>query len=144
FLLSMGVGLGGYVDRGGTAALGGVSYLAYIAPGMLAVTAMQAAVSEGAWPVFGNFKWTKLYFAMTATPLRVADVVDGLLAYIAARMLLISVILVVVLAAFGTVASVTGGIVAVAAGALVAMAHAAPTVAYSGRLESDAGFAVLF
>lgn len=142
FLLSMGIGLGGYVDN--RSALGGVDYLAYIAPGMLAVNTMQAAVGESAWPVFGNFKWTKLYFAMTATPLRVLDVLNGVLAYLAVRMALISTLLVVVLALFGTVSSVPGGLLAVGVGTLVGMSHAAPTVAYSAHLESDSGFALLF
>lgn len=142
FLLSMGVGLGGYVRD--EAALGGVSYLAYIAPGMLAVNAMQAAVGEAAWPVFGNFKWTKLYYAMTSTPLRVVDVLNAALVYIAARMMLISTLLVVVLALFGTVDGVLGGAAAVLAGTLVGVSHAVPTVAYSAHLESDTGFAPLF
>lgn len=142
FLLSMGIGLGGYVRD--EAALGGVSYLEYIAPGMLAVNVMQAAVGESTWPVFGNFKWTKVYFAMAATPLRVVDVLNGALAAIAARMVLIGVLLVVVLAVFGTVSSVPGAVMAVGVAVLIGMAHAAPSVAYSAHLRSDAGFAVLF
>lgn len=142
FLLSMGIGLGGFVDD--RAALGGVDYLAYIAPGMLAVNAMQAAVGESAWPIFGNFKWTKLYFAMTATPLRVVDVLNGALAYVAVRMTMISVLLVLVLTVFGTVSSLLGGLLAVVVGILIGMSHAAPTVAYSAHLESDSGFALLF
>src|SRR5664280_2766648 len=56
FLAAMGVGLGSYVSQhagtagastGGTAtALGGVSYLVFIAPGLLASTAMQAAAGD--------------------------------------------------------------------------------------------------
>ena len=39
FLTAMGLGLGGYVDRGGSAALGGLTYLHFLAPGLLAATA---------------------------------------------------------------------------------------------------------
>ena len=48
FLLAMGVGLGTYVDRSGSAttALGGLSYLQFLAPGLLAATAMQSAAFE--------------------------------------------------------------------------------------------------
>ncbi len=45
FLLAMGVGLGSYVDDGGaTRSLGGVDYLDFLAPGLLAATVMQNAV----------------------------------------------------------------------------------------------------
>ena len=46
FLAAIGVGLGTYVDAGATAALDGVSYLAFLAPGLLAATAMQTASFE--------------------------------------------------------------------------------------------------
>ena len=46
FLLAMGVGLGSYVDHAGGGALGGVSYLAFLAPGLLASTVMQTASFE--------------------------------------------------------------------------------------------------
>ncbi|MGH3628235.1 MAG: hypothetical protein ACRDRL_12460, partial [Sciscionella sp.] len=58
YLAAMGVGLGHYVGHGGpSAALGGVSYLTYLAPGLLAVTALQTGVGEGSWPVYDGFKW---------------------------------------------------------------------------------------
>ena len=37
YLAAMGIGLGSFVDRNGTVALGGVSYLQFIAPGLLAI-----------------------------------------------------------------------------------------------------------
>lgn len=144
FLLSMGLGLGSYVGTGAQAGLGGISYLDFIAPGMLATNAMTGAVGESTWPVFGNFKWTKVYFSMTSTPLRIVDVLNGALVYVTARMALVCGLLVVVLACFGTVSSVLGGVLAVLVGTLVAMAHATPTFAYSAHLLSDSGFALLF
>ena len=45
-----GLGLGTLVDQHGTASLGGVSYLAFLAPGLLAATAMQTAVGESHLP----------------------------------------------------------------------------------------------
>lgn len=144
FLLSMGIGLGSYVGKSDEASLGGVSYLVFIAPGMLATNAMTAAVGESTWPIFGNFKWTKLYFAMISTPLRIVDVLNGALAYVALRLALISALLVVVLAAFGTVAGIGGGLLAIPVGTLLGLAYATPTFAYSAHLTSDSGFALLF
>ena len=46
YLGAMGLGLGTLVDRHGTASLGGVSYLAFVAPAILASGAMNAAMSE--------------------------------------------------------------------------------------------------
>ena len=55
FLTAMGVGLGSFV--GTTTAFGGVSYLAFLAPGLLAAQAMQTATQESSWPVLAGFKW---------------------------------------------------------------------------------------
>src|SRR5664280_1058776 len=70
----MGVGLGSYVSQhagtagastGGTAAaLGGVSYLVFIAPGLLASTAMQAAAGESTFPIIGGIVWDRTFLGM--------------------------------------------------------------------------------
>ena len=60
FLLGMGVSVGAYVDRGGEL---GVPYLDYIAPGLLASTALQVALSESSWSIMGAFKWNRIYHA---------------------------------------------------------------------------------
>ena len=44
FLTAMGLGLGSYVSN--SSALGGVPYLVFLAPGLLAATAMQSASFE--------------------------------------------------------------------------------------------------
>jgi len=58
FLLAMGLGLGGYVDDGGSSTIG-ISYLAFIAPGMLATNAMTMAVGESTYPIWVSFKWSR-------------------------------------------------------------------------------------
>ncbi|MDQ3128741.1 MAG: ABC transporter, partial [Chloroflexota bacterium] len=79
FLLAMGVGLGTYVDQSGTAtqALGGLSYLQFLAPGLLAATAMQTAAFESTFPVIGGLSWQKTFHAMYATPVSARDIVVG-------------------------------------------------------------------
>ena len=78
----MGLGLGSLVDAGGGAAAGaasasgaalaGVSYLAFLAPGLLASTAMQTAAGESTFPVMAGLVWVKSFHAMIATPIRPA------------------------------------------------------------------------
>ena len=77
FLAAMGLGLGSLVNRGHTTSLGGVTYLVFLAPALLAAGAMQTAALESTWPVMAAVKWLKTYDAMLATPLRVRDVLMG-------------------------------------------------------------------
>jgi hypothetical protein len=52
FLAAMGIGLGAYVSD--PSALGGVPYLAFLAPGLLAATAMQSASFESMFPIIAG------------------------------------------------------------------------------------------
>ena len=47
FLAAMGLGLGSYVDSGDSAALGGITYLAFLAPGLLAAASDELGVLRG-------------------------------------------------------------------------------------------------
>ena len=108
YLAAMGIGLGSFVDSNGTGALGGVSYLQFIAPGLLASTAMQIAVGESTYPVMSGLKWQKFYHSMIATPLRPADVVYGQLAFIAFRVFTSCAVFLVIIALFGGLKSPLG------------------------------------
>jgi hypothetical protein len=103
YLAAMGVGLGRYVKGGGQVQLGGYSYLTYLAPGLLAATAMQIAAGEASWPVLGSIKWWRRYHAMLATPLRVRDVMLGHVAWMLTRITVVCAVYFAVMAAFGTV-----------------------------------------
>ena len=76
FVLAMGVGVGGLVDRS-SGGVGGVPYLSYVAPGLLMASVMQWATSESTWPVMTLLKWNQLYVAMLAAPNRVGDLILG-------------------------------------------------------------------
>src|SRR5918997_3147628 len=107
YLLAFGFGLGTLVDR--TSDLpDGVSYLEFVAPGLLAATAMQIASFEASWPVLSAIKWSRQYHAMLASPLRVGDVVLGHQAFIASRMLMTATVYFVAILAFGAVESPLG------------------------------------
>ena len=142
YLLAFGFGLGTLVDR--TSDLpGGVSYLEFVAPGLLAATAMQIASFEASWPVLSAIKWSRQYHAMLATPLRVGDVLVAHQTFIAFRMLMTASIYLAAIAAFGAVDSPLG-VLAIPTTVLVGLAFAAPIAAWGARTESDSSFVAIF
>jgi lipooligosaccharide transport system permease protein len=77
FLISMGVGLGAIVGPVQGPGGGDVSYAAYIAPALLAVSAMNGAVYDSTWNVFFKMNFAKLYQGMLYTSLGPLDVALG-------------------------------------------------------------------
>lgn len=144
FLAAMGFGLGLLVDRGtGADTLGGVGYLEFIAPGLLAATTMQTAAFESTYPVMGAVKWHRTYFAMLATPLQVVDVLAGHLLFVACRLALASSVFLLVMVLFGAVPS-PWAVLAVPAAVLTGLAFAPAIFAFAATVENDSGFAMLF
>ena len=143
FLLAMGVGLGALVDRGGTPLPGGVPFLHFLAPGLLAAACMQTAAFESSFPVMGKMTWQRNYEAITATPLRVSDVVLGELAWIAVRLSMVAVAFTIVISLFG-IPRTPLVVLAVPAAVLTGLAFSAPILAYAATLEASDGFNVLF
>ncbi|HEV7810499.1 MAG TPA: ABC transporter permease [Candidatus Limnocylindrales bacterium] len=145
FLLAMGVGLGTYVDRSGTAtaALGGLSYLQFLAPGLLAATTMQAAAFESTFPIMSGLTWQKTFHAMYATPVTPRDIVLGNLVWIVVRLAMIAAIFTVVMALFGAAASPLI-VLAIPAAVLTGMAFAAPIAAFSATQRTPDKFNALF
>src|SRR4029078_5693287 len=103
FLAAMGLGLGACVW--GPSALGGVPSLVFLAPGLLAATAMQSASFESMFPIMGGLQWNRGFHAMYSTPLSPRDIALGTLAWIATRLTLISAIFTLVIVLFGAAAS---------------------------------------
>jgi len=74
YLLGLGVGLGYYVSSGGQF---GQDYLTYIAPGLVAASAMNGASFETTYNVFVKLHFGKLYDAMVTTRVNMEDVAVG-------------------------------------------------------------------
>jgi lipooligosaccharide transport system permease protein len=138
YLGALGVGLGTLVNQSGGEPLG-VSYLDYVAPGLLAATAMTIASGEASWPVMGSFKWTRQYFAMLATPIGPRDIVLGHQLWMTARVAATSAVYLAVIAAFGGVNSALG-ILSLPASVILGAAFTAPFAAYAATRDSDAAF----
>ena len=143
FLAAMGVGLGTYVDQSATADLGGVSYLAFLAPGLLAATAMQTASFEATFPIMGGLVWNRVFHAMYATPIRPSDIALGNLAWIGFRVLLVSSVFVLVTALFGAAASPLI-VLAIPVGVLTGLAFAGPIAAFSATQRTVEKFNAVF
>ena len=141
FLTAMGIGLGGYVSDG--AALGGVPYLVFLAPGLLAATAMQSASFEATFPIMGGLVWMRTYHAMYATPITPRDIALGNLAWIAARLTMICTIFTIVIVAFGAAQSPLI-VLAIPAAILTGMAFAGPIAAFSATQKTPSKFASIF
>jgi lipooligosaccharide transport system permease protein len=139
FLLGMGLSVGAYDDARGALP---ADYLDYIAPGLLASTALQVAVGESTWPVFGAFSWVRTYHAMRATPLRVSDILAGHVAFVQFRVLLAALGFLVVMVLFGAVQS-WWAVAVLPVCLLVGLAITFPVFAYSASISNDGMFAVL-
>ena len=142
YLGALGIGLGTLVNRAGHTP-GGVRYLAFVAPGVLAATAMQVGTTEASWPVLGSIKWTRGYFAMIATPLGIRDVVVGHQLWMATRVVSSSAVYLCVIAAFGGIHS-PYGVLALPACLLVGLAFSAPMAAYAATRDSEGSFTAIF
>jgi lipooligosaccharide transport system permease protein len=142
FLLAFGWGLG-QVANDSLGLPEGVSYLEFVAPGLLAATAMQLASFEASWPVLSAIKWSRQYHAMLASPLRIGDVVIGHQAFIASRMLMTAIVYFVVITAFGAVESPLG-VLAIPVAVLVGISYSAPIAAWGAHTENEASFVAIF
>lgn len=144
YVLAMGVVLGGFIEADPSELEGATTYLAFLAPGLVAGHAMQTAVGETTYPVFGMFKWNRVYDAMLATPLTPTEVVRAHLAYVVVRVLVACAVFDLVLAPFGVYGTWWGPCAALAAQVLTGTAFAVWTYGFSCRVHSDAAFGVLF
>jgi lipooligosaccharide transport system permease protein len=146
FLLAFGLGFGSLVAArpGAQAATGGVPYLVWLAPALLAMSTVQSAAFEMTYPVLSGFKWQRVYLGMAATPLTGAQIAVGHLVWVAAKMTLTGSVYLVLISLFGGSAS-AGVLGSLAAAVLSGAAVAAPVMAFSASREDEgAAFNALF
>ena len=83
YLIAIGIGIGVLVEQGsGTSGTNGIKYIAFIAPALLANTAITGVMDETVFPTIEGFKWRKLFFAQNATPVTGRQIAIGV--YLAA------------------------------------------------------------
>jgi len=78
YLISIGVGVGSLISHNvGPHGMDGVSYLTFIAPALLAASAIQAAQDEVTFPTFQGFKWSRIFYGINATPQTGSSIAGG-------------------------------------------------------------------
>jgi lipooligosaccharide transport system permease protein len=146
FLLAFGVGFGALVEGTGRAAeaTGGVAYLVWLAPALLAVSAVQTAAFGSTYPVLSGFKWQRTYHAMTSGPITPGQVAVGQLSWTVLKTAGFGLVYVAVIAVFGGVRS-PGIVLSVLAASLTGAAVGALITAFSATVENEgAAFSALF
>jgi lipooligosaccharide transport system permease protein len=122
YLFSIGIGVGSLVGQvdGPT---GPIDYEQFVAPGMMAVAAMNGCVFDTTFNFFFKYKYAKTYDGMLATPLEVTDVVRGELAWALLRGVLNAAVFLVTMWAMGLTPS-AWSILAVPGAALIGFGFA--------------------
>ena len=124
YLFSIGVGLGALVGDVTTDGGMTVPYAAFVAPALLASSAMNGAVADSTFNVFFKLKYQRLYDAMLATPLGPRDVAVGEITWSLMRGALYSAMFLVVALVAGLVQS-WWALLAVPAAVLIGLAFGA-------------------
>jgi lipooligosaccharide transport system permease protein len=141
YLAAMGIGLGDLV-KAHSGTIDGLTYLQFIAPGLLVASAMQLAASESLWPVLGGAKWMRHFHGVVATPIGPGELYGGFVLWTAIRSMFGAAAFLLVGALLGAIPS-AWGILAIPAAALCAAAFAALLAAFSITVESDASFPMI-
>jgi lipooligosaccharide transport system permease protein len=140
FLAALGLGMGSLVRN--ASFLGHVSYMQYLAPALLASTALQYAVSEAAEPVLAGFKWQRTYLAVVATPVTAGQLMLGHLLWITVRTTFIAMLFFGAMVAFGA-ADGFDALVMLPLAVFGAVACAAPVMAFAATIRDGSAFSLL-
>ena len=138
YLFAMGVGLATLVDTNSTAAFGGVSYLAFIAPALLISAAVMTAANEFTFPVMDGFKWRRVYYGPHASPLTPEQIALGQIIAVTVRLLLQSAIYFGVVALFGASPGAWGW-ASILVATLAGLSFGLPLMAYAASIKEDKG-----
>jgi lipooligosaccharide transport system permease protein len=135
YLLSIGVGIGGLV--GGVRGPGGqlIGFTSFVAPALLATSAMNGAVADSTFNVFFRLKYAKLYDAALSTPMSSGDVALGEVGWALLRGGLYAVSFQVVMLAMGLIHS-AWAVLVVPAALLIGFAFAGAGMAATTFMKS--------
>ncbi|MXY76687.1 MAG: ABC transporter [Acidimicrobiia bacterium] len=144
FLVAMGLGLGSLVDRGaGAPGFEGLSYVSFLAPGLLVASAMQSGAAQGSFPVIAGMKWTRTYHSVVASPVGTGGLLGGHFIWSGLRVLMVSVIFGAVAAALGAISPVA--VLALAPiGILIGLATVAPMTAFTANRDNTEALTAVF
>jgi lipooligosaccharide transport system permease protein len=135
YLLSIGIGIGKLV--GTVTGPGGhvIGYASFVAPALLATSAMNGAVMDSTFNVFFRLKYAKLYDSILVTPMRADEIALGEIGWALIRGGLYAVAFMVVMLAMGLVHS-AWAVAAVPAALLIGFAFAGAGMAATTFMKS--------
>lgn len=96
YLVSVGIGVGAYIQT-----MGGLSYVEFLAPGLVCVAAMNGASFEATYNFYIRLSLEKAYDAMMTTPIEPDDVMIGEVAWAVTRSLIYGTCFFVIVAVAG-------------------------------------------
>ena len=137
YLLGIGFGLGMLVGD-----LGDIPYAAFVAPGLMATTAMNGALFESTFNLFFKLKYAKTFDAILATPLGPSDIAVGEVSWALTRGLLYAIGFLVVMLLLGLVLS-PWGILMIPGALLIGLAAAAVGMAATTYMRKWQDFDVI-
>ncbi len=138
YLVSIGVGVGAYVSE-----MGGTSYVAFLAPGLVAVAAMNGASFEVTYNAFVRLNFEKTYESMLTTPIQPEDVLAGEVLWAVTRASIYGGCFLLVLAALG-LAPLPESLWAIPLIPLTGLLFASIGIGYSLRIPSIDFFSFYF
>ena len=135
YLFSLGVGIGSLVGVVAGPDGQSIEYTAFVAPALLAASAMNGAVYDSTMNVFFKLKYARTYDAMLSTPLEPADIAVGEILWAQLRGTLYSAAFLLVMLVFGLVDS-WWAVLALPATVLIGLAFAAAGMAATSFMRS--------
>ena len=138
YLASIGIGVGAYVQS-----MGGTSYVAFLAPGLVAVSAMNGASFEVTYNSFVRLNYEKTYESMLTTPVQPDDLLAGEVLWAVTRASIYGGCFFLAVAAVG-LAPLPGSLWALPVIPLTGLLFAALGLAFSLRITSMDLFSFYF
>lgn len=135
YLLALGVGFGRLVSHVTGPGGAPMTYSMFVAPALLASSAMNGAVFDSTFNIFHKLKYVKLYDSMLATPLGPVDIAIGEISWALIRGGLYAVGFLTVMAVMGLIAS-PWALLALPAALLIAFGFAAVGMAATTFMRS--------
>jgi len=137
YLAGIGFGVGTLIGS-----VGGVKYSVFVAPALMASSAMNGAVNETTFNMYYKLRYLKLYDTALATPLRLLDVTAGEVLWALMRSATYAASFVIVMAALGLITSPWAALAAPAA-LLISIAFAGAGVLTTTFMRSWQDFAAV-
>ncbi len=135
YLFSVGVGIGSLISG----SVDGVSYLAFLAPALLATAAIQAAMDEVSFPTIEGFVWDKTFFAINSTGITGPQIVNGMMVAAMIRAVATVIIYEAILLMFGAI-TFDAVLPLLFSSSFAGLAFSAVMLAVTVKIKDDDGF----